>query len=196
MEPMQASRLRAAGWQLPDNLPGEYSFRVYDTRLDTRWLCRLLPELGLAGLPGSPAYFIGGDFLQAPHLQDAEALQPGRLERWGPSGAEAYHLVVLPRPHSTTTWLPRARQQLAIEAAGSWMTMTLVADRNKCPAMWTSTSLLQVLPLVAPILLNRRWKFALRRWVSELQLCGFRPTRRSCRRHNGRPGCWPGTACW
>ena len=51
MEPLQASRLRASGWTLPEALKDDYTFRVYDLRLESRWLQQLVPRLGVATMP-------------------------------------------------------------------------------------------------------------------------------------------------
>ena len=149
MEPLQAGKLRAAGWSLPVDLPADYTFRVYDTRLESGWMVRMLPSLGLE--TDSTHFVIGGDFLTKPHVEDAAALQTGTAKRWGPPGEQAYHLVVPPRPHNSV-WLPRARQQLLLEACGTWITVLLVVDRSKCPATWTPATLAHALPHATPIL--------------------------------------------
>ena len=149
MEPLQAGTLRAAGWTIPPHLPADYTFRVYDLRLDGGWMTQMLPSLGLG--TGPEHYVIGGDFLTQPHVEDAVALQTSTPKRWGPSGDKAYHLVVPPRLHANV-WLPRVRQQLLLEADGTWITILLVVDRIKCPAAWTPATLLQALPHAASIL--------------------------------------------
>ena len=148
-EPQPADKLRASGWSLPQDLPSDYTFRVYDTRLESGWMTRMLPTLGLE--TGAEHLVIGGDFLTKPHLEDAAALQTSSPKRWGPLGDQAYHLVVPPRPH-TNVWLPRARQQLLLEADGSWITILVVVDRAKCPETWTPSSLLHALPHAAMLL--------------------------------------------
>ena len=130
-------------------MPADYTFRVYDTRLESGWMTRMLPTLGLE--MGPTHHVIGGDFLTKPHLEDAAALQTSSPKRWGPPGDRAYHLVVPPRPH-VNVWLPRVRQQLLLEADGSWITVLVVVDRAKCPETWTPTSLLHALPHAAPLL--------------------------------------------
>ena len=98
--------LRAAGWELPANLVEDTRVQVYDTRLEPGWLKRQVKEWHPTA-PGRVVY-IGGDFLTEPRplRDDATALNVLRLERWGPAEAEAYHLVVLPRPHQAQ-WLAR-----------------------------------------------------------------------------------------
>ena len=76
-----------------------------------------------------------GDCLSMPLPVDAEALDPIRLRRWGPQGADAYHLVVLPRPHQAA-WLARAAQQVALEAGGSTISVCCIVDRALCPEQW------------------------------------------------------------
>ena len=147
-EPMLVSKLRAAGWALPPELPQDYSLRVYDLRLELEWLRRLLPELGLAA--GTP-YLIGGDFLQSPYKEDAVALQSGRLLRWGPDGSDQYHLVVPPRPHMSV-WLQRARQQLPLESPGTWISVCCVVPRVSCPQSWGGAALSQLIPQAEGIL--------------------------------------------
>ena len=112
-------------------------------------MSRMLPTLGLA--KDADYLVIGGDFLTSPHVDDMSALQTGTPTRWGPPGANAYHLVVPPRPHAGV-WLARARQQLLLEADGTWITMLLIAARATCPETWTPSTLLRALPQAAPIL--------------------------------------------
>ena len=146
MEPQTAARLCAAGWKLPEGIPSEYVLRVYDTRLETAWLLRTLPELGLLA---GPVRAIGGDFLTTPHVEDAVALQQTRMQRWGPAagleGDSPCHLVVPPRPH-VARWLERARMQLQVEAVGTWVTVAIIVPRRSCPTTWTSPTVLQALP--------------------------------------------------
>ena len=146
MEPQTAARLRAAGWKLPEAIPVEYVLRVYDTRLETAWLLRTLPELGLLA---GPVRIIGGDFLTKPHMEDAVALQQTRMQRWGPAagpeGDSPCHLVVPPRPH-VARWLERARLQLQVEAVGTWMTVAIIVPRRSCPTSWTSSTVVQAVP--------------------------------------------------
>ena len=144
MEPQTASRLRAAGWKLPDEIPGDYVLRAYDTRIDLEWLRRILPELGLYA--GDP-FFVGGDFVQAGDLDEAKALAATRLTRWEPEGASPYHVVVPPRRHFARL-LERARAQLPLEALGTWMTVAIVVPRAACPQKWSSEAVLQAAPQI------------------------------------------------
>jgi hypothetical protein len=147
MEPLMASKLRQEGWRLPAAVPDTYMLRVYDTRLEMSWLRGLLAELGL----GSEMSVVGGDFLSSPSLEDKVALQTGRLERWGPSGDGPYHLVVPPRPH-LAVWMQRARQQMALEAPGTWVTLCAVVPRDACPQEWDLGALRRAMPQVECLL--------------------------------------------
>ena len=142
MEPLAASALRQSGWQLPAAVPDTYMLRVYDLRLDMAWLRGLLVELGLGG---DKSYVIGGDCVLSTFREDGVALQSGRLERWGPAGAGPYNLVVPPRPH-LAVWMQGARQQLAVEAVGTWITLGAVVPRDKCPQDWDLAALRRALP--------------------------------------------------
>ena len=112
------SRLRSEGWTVPATVGDDVQVRVYDTRLDRDWLHGVLREMPLGV---TKPVIVGGDFVLPPDKEDRVAMQEGRLERWGPSGAEPCHVVVPPRRH-LETWLLRARQQMMIEAVGSWIT--------------------------------------------------------------------------
>lgn len=148
MEPQTVGKLRAAGWKVQADIPSDYVLRVYDLRLDMSWLRRTLPALGLSA---GDLYFVGGDFLQAPHKEDAVALADNRLTRWGPEGTTPYHLVVPPRRHFARL-VDRARLQLPMEAFNSWLTLTFVVPRSACPQTWTTPAVLQALPQLEPLL--------------------------------------------
>ena len=147
MEPQTASRLRAAGWKLPEDIPGDYVLRAYDTRIDLEWLRKVLPELGLYA--GDP-FFVGGDFVQACNLDETMALAASRTTRWGPDEPSPYHVVVPPRRH-VARWLERARAQLPLEALGTWVTVAIVVPRAACPQKWSSDAVLQAAPQLAAL---------------------------------------------
>ena len=141
-EPQTLGVLRAAGWQLPPDRPDTELLRVYDTRLEATWLRGVLAEMEL-GL--DKIVRVGGDFLTAPHLEEQMALHPGRLQRWGPPGAGPYHLVVPPRPH-VESWMRRVRQQLPLEASGTWVSIGVVVPRDRCPQLWDAAALRRAVP--------------------------------------------------
>ena len=92
--------------------------------------------------------------MTSPFVEDKVALQAGRLERWGPSGAGPYHLVVPPRPH-LAVWMQRVRQQLAMEDVGTWATLCVVAPRDGCPQQWDLAALRRAVPQVECLLDDR-----------------------------------------
>jgi hypothetical protein len=152
MEVQTAGKLRASGWTLPDAVADDYAFRVYDTRLEPRWLRDLVPDLRL---PAPEAVqVVGGDFMLPTHMEDSVALHPTRLRRWGPSDGAPCHVVVPPRPH-LADWLRRAHMQMAQEAAGTWISVCCVVQRDHCPADLTPTSLRRLLPQAVTILQDR-----------------------------------------
>ena len=109
-------KLRAAGWRVLADVPDIYMLRLYDTRIETRWLAGLAQEL--IGNSAPSTYVIGGDFLSQPALEDGAALHPTDLRRWGPAGEDAYCLLVPPRPH-VAVWAQRCVSQMRVEAAGT-----------------------------------------------------------------------------
>jgi hypothetical protein len=133
---------------VPTTIADDVVVRVYDTRLNRTWLHGVFRDLQLEV---TDKVLVGGDFLFPPDKEDHLALQAGRLDRWGPSGDTPYHIVVPPR-HHLEKWIQRARQQVAIEAVGSWITMGCVVPRDNCPAMWDEASLRRVLPQAAAVL--------------------------------------------
>lgn len=54
--------LRKEGWSVRTDIGDDYRLRVYDTRLEPRWLEGLLPDLGIGSEPAN-TYVLGGDFL-------------------------------------------------------------------------------------------------------------------------------------
>ena len=190
LQPQSAAWLRAAGWRLPDAIPGDYIMRVYDTRLDPAWLRQLLPELGL---PGDP-YIIGGDFLQHPHREDTAAMNAHRVDRWGPAGGDPYHLVVPPRPH-VATWLERARLQLQVEASGTWVTVGIIVPREHCPPVWSTTAAVQALPHLQPLLNDMTLEVRLTAVGDALHWCASRRMSTSSLPRGGTRLCWLGTGC-
>ena len=151
-EPQMVAKLRAGGWTVTSSIADDVVVRVYDMRLERSWLLGMLPELCLEA---QEAVLVGGDFLLPPHIEDHIALQSGRLLRWGPASERPYHVVVPPRPH-VEVWLQRARQQLAVEAVGSWITMAVVVPREKCPQVWEEAALRRVLPQAAAVLDDKK----------------------------------------
>ena len=146
-EPQPVDKLRSAGWTLPSNIASDYQLKVYDTRLEPRWLQGLADELGVAPLR---TYVVGGDFLTSPHLEDGPALHPGRLRRWGPSGAEPYHVLIPPRPH-LATWLQRCHQQLSAEACGTRFSVCCVVPRDSCTGPIDTHLLRRLVPQATPL---------------------------------------------
>ena len=142
MEPQTAACLRAAGWKLPVDIPGDYVLRVYDTRIDLEWLRRTLPDLGL--FAGDPR-IVGGDFVQQADLEESKALVASKMERWGPPGKTPCHLVVPPRRHFARL-LERAQAQLPLEAFNTWVTVSVVVPRAVCPQEWTTQAVLKAVP--------------------------------------------------
>ena len=116
------SQLRREGWEIPPSVEDKDLLRVYDTRLDHQWLRRLHGQLQLR-VPIENTYLIGGDFLHRSAVTDGDALNPSRLQRWGPSSAvDPYHVFVVPRPHHTE-WVQRAHRQVSIEGTGAWVSV-------------------------------------------------------------------------
>lgn len=146
-----ASTLRSTGWTLPEEVPNDSPVRVYDTRLQKSWLRDLLTELG----PGGPKYYIGGDFLTKPRLDDGAALDPTRFRRWGPEGDEPYELVIPPRPH-IAEWVSRCRKQLDIEAPDTLITLCMVVKRDLCGTALDFDALRRIVPQAEPLLLDKR----------------------------------------
>ena len=73
-EPTPARRLREAGWELPKEVTDEVLVRVYDTRLDPRWVQEVVHEMCLP----HKTYLVGGDFMMPAYL--------GLIRRRGWSG--------------------------------------------------------------------------------------------------------------
>jgi hypothetical protein len=146
-EPQRAQKLRAMGWELPDTVSDETVVQVYDVRLQPEWVGSVLAETGLMG----ESLVVGGDFLTKPHLEDVPALNPVRLQRWGTSGTEAYHIFVPPRPHQAV-WMQRAQRQLAMEAAGSTITLGCVVPRAVLDVTLSKNSLMRALPPLKAVL--------------------------------------------
>ena len=190
MEPLVASKLRLAGWKLPGAVPDTYVLRVYDSRLDMTWLRQLLGETGL----GSQLFVVGGDFMTTPYREDAVALQSGRLERWGPPGDGPYHLVVPPRPH-LAVWMQRVRQQLAMEAPGTWVTLCAVVPRDRCPQQWDLPALGRALPQAECLVNDPNLEVRVvalangPQWFVSQQMCW------SCHLQGGIPPCCVARGC-
>ena len=142
-------KLRAAGWTIPPEVGDGYQLRVYDERIWPDWLQGLAAEVG--GGPGLPSYMVGGDFLTQPHLEDAAALHPTELRRWGPGGDAPYRLVVPPRPH-VAAWVQRCAAQMRMEAPGTVLLMCALVPRDQCGGGGDLASLRRMLPQAGPLL--------------------------------------------
>ena len=135
---------------IPPQIGDDYQMRVYDTRLDSRWLASLIPELGI-GATTENTCIIGGDFMQAPRVEDSVAMQQGCLQRWSPAGQGLSHLFVVPRPHQAT-WVQRAQLQLGVEENGVWISVALVVPRGECPQSLTEVAVRRLIPSIGPLL--------------------------------------------
>ena len=71
-ELLPASKLRAAGWRLPQAVDDDYLLRVYDTLFEPHWLNEL--DMEVCGGHQLPLFTVDGDFLTQPHLEDQVAL--------------------------------------------------------------------------------------------------------------------------
>ena len=145
-------KLRAAGWRVLADVPDTYMLRVYDTRIETRWLAGLAQEL--IGNSAPATYVIGGDFLSQPALEDGAALHPTDLRRWGPAGEDAYCLLVPPRPH-VAVWAQRCVSQMRVEAAGAVCLLCAVVPRDQVTAGVDMESLRQMLPQASSLFLAK-----------------------------------------
>ena len=94
---------------------------------------------------------VGGDFITQPYREDAEALSPLGLHRWGPDGDGSYMVLVPPRPH-LVEWFTRARQQVAVEAPGTWISVCCVVPREKCGGTLDLASLRKLVPQAVAVL--------------------------------------------
>ena len=146
-ELQSAAKMRAAGWDLPGRLPGDYLLRVHDVRLEPDWLDGLMQEVH-GSVTAARRVVVGGDFLTRPGLEDAEALDPKRLQRWGPTGDGSYLLVVPPRPH-LERWLERSKQQLWVEASAALCSVLCVVPRAECTLVRGLAELRRLLPQAA-----------------------------------------------
>jgi len=123
-EPVEVRRLRECGWKIPVEEAADSMVRVYDTRVEPGWLAAVAAEAGGPAVVGLKQLIIGGDFLTKPYKNDTEAL--GGRTRWGLD--KAVHLLVPPRPH-LAVWLQRVQKQVAVEAAGTVVTLVLLLPR-------------------------------------------------------------------
>ena len=143
-----AATLRAAGWVLPGEVANDTAVRVYDTRLEPRWLRELALELA-AGLlddvmqDTANLRIVGGDFASPPHVLDADALQTQARREWGPDGPHL--LVVPPRPH-LEKWVQRVQLQAPLENSKSVIIMLAVVDRDRCPSTLDAAAVRRLLP--------------------------------------------------
>ena len=141
-DPHPVGKLRAAGWTVPAEVPDSYLLRVYDTRIDPQWLQGLAQEL--SG-PGLATFVVGGDFLTRPRVEDAVALHPTDLRRWGPEGDAPCCLVVPPRPH-LASWAQRCVAQMRMEAPDTTMLLCAVVPREQCSGGGDRAALERMLP--------------------------------------------------
>ena len=144
-------RLRAAGWDLPATLPDSHLLRVYDTRMEPGYLEQLHGDLGLPGVQDEKLFVIGGDFWTRPFREDGDALCPTALRRWGPEVDNLYSIMVPPRPH-LAEWFGRAKHQVALERAGTWISICCVVPRERCFIGSDATALKLLVPQAKVIL--------------------------------------------
>ena len=147
-EPQPAAKLRSMGWSLPDAVPADYMLRVYDTRLEDEWLRALATEM--VGIDVD-SYIVGGNFLTQPHLEDGPAFHSSPIRRWGPSGPEAYHIVIPPRPH-LAAWLQRCHHQLPVESPAARFSVCCIVPRDACPATLDAAAIQRLVPQAEPLL--------------------------------------------
>ena len=100
---------------------------------------------------GRPRVHHRGHFFTRPFREDAEALSPTALRRWGPVGNDTYHVLVPPRPH-LAEWFTRAKQQLAVEAPCVWISVCCIVPRERCAATLDLPTLQKLVPQAAGIL--------------------------------------------
>ena len=103
----------------------------------------------MGGGPQLPWYVVGGDFLTRPHKEDAEALHPTDLRRWGPEGDVPYRLVVPPRAH-LAAWAQRCAGQMKMEAAGSVLVWCAMVARDQCGGRTSLECMKSTVPQAAP----------------------------------------------
>ena len=144
-----AGKLRAAGWELPRTISDDYLVRVYDTRVEPGYLLGLGADLGLTG--EDSIFVVGGDFMTQTFKEDHVALCPTALRRWGPEGDHFYHLLVPPRPH-LAEWFGRARQQLAVESPGAWISICCVVPRERCAPLVDLAAIKRMVPQAESVL--------------------------------------------
>ena len=143
-------RLRAQGWVIPPQVGDDYQMRVYDTRLESRWLASLMPDLGIGATVGT-THIVGGDFMQQPKVEDSVAMQQGCLQRWSPAGQGLCHLFVVPRPHQAM-WMQRVQMQLGLEEIRTWIIVALVMSRSDCPKVLEEAAMRRLIPSIGPLL--------------------------------------------
>jgi hypothetical protein len=129
-------------------LTAGYLLRVYDVRIDPDWLRTLAEEV--CGGPSMDAYFVGGDFLTQPYVEDSVALHPTDLRRWGPDVDTPYRLIVPPRAH-VAAWAQRCVTQLPMEAVGTVCMMCAVVPRTQLTGGEDLAALQRMLPQAAAL---------------------------------------------
>ena len=127
---------------MPDSVPNDYIVRVYDTRLEPRWLRDLAAEISPID---SDTVVIGGDFISKPDLEDVPAFRPPPLQRWCPRGLNTYHIMVPPRPH-LASWLQRCHHQLGIEGPGALFSVCCIVPRAACPTILDAAAIQRLVP--------------------------------------------------
>lgn len=153
LQDLQLARtLRAAGWALPNDIHPDAAIRVYDTRLAPSWLTELAADLRHHGDP-QRLCVVGGDFVSAADVTDADALQCERPRPWGADGAT--HIFIPPRPH-LEKWVARVLLQLDLEHVQSIFSMCCVVDRDRCPAQLDEASIRRLIPQAAALLDDKR----------------------------------------
>ena len=114
-----------------------------------QWLAEVSTEL-CGGQP-LETVVVGGDYLTRPALEDAVALHPTELRRWGPPGDDPYRIVVPPRPHQAV-WAKRCVVQMQLEGPGTELVWYLVVPRDQCGAGTTMDALWRMVPQASALL--------------------------------------------
>ena len=133
--------------------------RVFDTRLEEKWLQDFATEL--VGVDVD-SFVIGGDFLTKPHLEDGPAFHSPPIHRWGPVGSGCYHLLVPRRPH-LAAWVQRCHHQLSVESPASCISVCCVVPRHACSPSLDAAAIRRLVPQADPLLSDptvELWVFA------------------------------------
>ena len=147
MDQQPVRLLRALGWTVSSEVSDDYLLRVYDTRLESSWMQKLLQDTGVSG----PSHVVGGDFLTAPLIDDGKVISDTKVASWGPPGQGPCHFFIPPRPHQAE-WLDRAQRQLSVEAPGSEITVSCIVPREGCHSMLDVSCVRRLVPASARLL--------------------------------------------